>query len=116
MFPARAYYGASVFRMWDILVFLLVCKRCSWFHSKFFPSCPDRQVQFLRAAHLSQPQGRYGAPVLTKLMVVMKIGCFAASSLDQYQARHRSLARRPALMSRLMLILEGREWFRRRVM
>jgi hypothetical protein len=55
------------------LVFLLVCKRCSWFHSKFFPSCPDRQVQFLRAAHLSQPQGRYGAPVLTKLMVVMKI-------------------------------------------
>ena len=42
--------------------------------------------------------------------------CLASSSLDRYQARHRSLARRPALMSRLMLTLEGREWFRRRVM
>jgi 2-polyprenyl-6-methoxyphenol hydroxylase-like FAD-dependent oxidoreductase len=42
--------------------------------------------------------------------------CFSAGSLNQYPARHRSLARRPALMSRLMLTLEDREWFRKRVM
>ena len=42
--------------------------------------------------------------------------CFAAGSLNGYQARHRILARRPALMSWLMLTLEGRDSFRQRVM
>ena len=41
---------------------------------------------------------------------------FAAGSLDSYQARHRNLARRPALMSWLMLTFEGRDSFRQRVM
>ena len=39
-----------------------------------------------------------------------------AGNLKPYQARHRSLARRPALMSWLMLTLEGRDSFRQRVM
>jgi len=42
--------------------------------------------------------------------------CFAAGSLDRYQPRHRSLGRRPAVMSWLMLTLEGRDSFRQRVM
>lgn len=42
--------------------------------------------------------------------------CFVAGSLDRYQARHRALARRPALMSWLMLTLERRDSFRQRVM
>lgn len=42
--------------------------------------------------------------------------CFAGGRLDPYQVRHRSLARRPALMSWLMLTLEGRNSFRQRVM
>lgn len=42
--------------------------------------------------------------------------CFADGSLDGYRARHRILARRPALMSWLMLTLEGRHSFRQRVM
>jgi menaquinone-9 beta-reductase len=42
--------------------------------------------------------------------------CFATGSLDPYQARHRKLARRPALMSWLMLTLESRDSLRRRVM
>lgn len=41
---------------------------------------------------------------------------FAAGSLAPYQARHRALAKRPALMSRLMLTLENRDLFRDRVM
>ncbi|HEV3207210.1 MAG TPA: NAD(P)/FAD-dependent oxidoreductase [Terriglobales bacterium] len=41
---------------------------------------------------------------------------FATGTLDAYQARHRSLARRPALMSWLMLTLDGRDWYRQRVM
>ena len=41
---------------------------------------------------------------------------FAAGTLNAYQSSHRNLARRPALMSWLMLILEGRDSFRRRVM
>jgi flavin-dependent dehydrogenase len=41
---------------------------------------------------------------------------FAASNLDSYQAKHRILARRPALMSWLMLTLEGGDSFRQRVM
>ena len=42
--------------------------------------------------------------------------CFAAGSLDPYQVKHRNLARRPALMSWLMLTLAGRDSFRQRVM
>jgi flavin-dependent dehydrogenase len=42
--------------------------------------------------------------------------CFAAGSLGRYHIKHRSLARRPALMSWLMLTLEGRDSFRQRVM
>jgi menaquinone-9 beta-reductase len=42
--------------------------------------------------------------------------CFAGGRLGPYQTRHRSLARRPALMSWLMLTLEGRDSFRQRVM
>jgi menaquinone-9 beta-reductase len=41
---------------------------------------------------------------------------FAAGSLALYQARHQTLARRPALMSWLMLTLESRDSFRHRVM
>jgi flavin-dependent dehydrogenase len=41
---------------------------------------------------------------------------FTAGSLESYQARHRTLARRPALMSWLMLTLETRDSLRRRVM
>jgi menaquinone-9 beta-reductase len=36
--------------------------------------------------------------------------------LDAYQAGHRRLAVRPANMARLMLLLENREWLRRRAM
>jgi flavin-dependent dehydrogenase len=41
---------------------------------------------------------------------------FRAESLAPYQARHQTLARRPALMSWLMLTLESRDSFRHRVM
>lgn len=41
---------------------------------------------------------------------------FAAGNLQPYQAGHRNLARRPALMSWLMLTLETRDSLRRRVM
>jgi flavin-dependent dehydrogenase len=40
----------------------------------------------------------------------------AAGDLKQYQAKHRTLARRPAAMSWLMLTLDGRDLFRQRVM
>jgi len=42
--------------------------------------------------------------------------CLAAGRLDGYQAAHRNLTRRPALMSWLMLTLEARDSFRQRVM
>ena len=42
--------------------------------------------------------------------------CFADGRLDPYQAGHRTLGRRPALMSWLMLTLESRDSFRQRVM
>jgi len=42
--------------------------------------------------------------------------CITAGSLASYQASHRALARRPAMMARLMLLLEHRETLRRRVM
>jgi 2-polyprenyl-6-methoxyphenol hydroxylase-like FAD-dependent oxidoreductase len=42
--------------------------------------------------------------------------CLAAGSLDGYQAGHRTVARRPAVMSRLMLLLENREGLRGRAM
>ena len=42
--------------------------------------------------------------------------CLASGNLAPYQAGHRSLARRPAVMARLMLLLEHRERLRRRVM
>lgn len=41
--------------------------------------------------------------------------CLLAGDLPRYQRGHRSLARRPALMARLMLLLEHR-WLRARVM
>ena len=42
--------------------------------------------------------------------------CFAAGSLERYQQLHRVLARRPALMARLILTLDWRTSFRQRVM
>ncbi|HEY6767729.1 MAG TPA: FAD-dependent monooxygenase [Candidatus Sulfotelmatobacter sp.] len=42
--------------------------------------------------------------------------CLASGDLSPYQAGHRALARRPALMAGLMLLLENRERLRRRVM
>jgi flavin-dependent dehydrogenase len=42
--------------------------------------------------------------------------CFAAGSLERYQQVHRDLARRPALMARLMLTLDWKTSFRQRVM
>jgi flavin-dependent dehydrogenase len=42
--------------------------------------------------------------------------CLASGDLARYRAGHRALARRPAMMSRLMLVLEHRERLRRRVM
>ncbi|MGH9546205.1 MAG: NAD(P)/FAD-dependent oxidoreductase [Terriglobales bacterium] len=42
--------------------------------------------------------------------------CFATGDLDHYQQMHRALARRPALMARLMLTLDLRTSFRQRVM
>ena len=42
--------------------------------------------------------------------------CFAAGSLERYQEVHRELARRPALMARLMLTLDWKTSFRQRVM
>ncbi|HYM06270.1 MAG TPA: FAD-dependent monooxygenase [Terriglobales bacterium] len=42
--------------------------------------------------------------------------CLASGNLAPYQAGHRALARRPAMMARLMLLLERRERLRRRVM
>ncbi len=41
---------------------------------------------------------------------------FAAENLAQYEAAHRRLARRPAFMARLMLMMDGRARLRRRVM
>jgi menaquinone-9 beta-reductase len=41
---------------------------------------------------------------------------FAAGTLAPYQSRHHALARRPALMSWLMLTLENRDSFRHQVM
>ena len=40
----------------------------------------------------------------------------AASDLSQYEAAHRRLARRPSMMARLLLALDGRPRLRRRVM
>lgn len=42
--------------------------------------------------------------------------CLRSDNLGRYQAGHRSLARRPALMARLMLLLEQRAGLRQRVM
>jgi flavin-dependent dehydrogenase len=42
--------------------------------------------------------------------------CLVAGDLAPYQSGHRILARRPALMARLMLLLDRRERLRRRVM
>jgi flavin-dependent dehydrogenase len=42
--------------------------------------------------------------------------CLASGDLASYQAGHRALARRPAVMARLILMLEHRESLRRRVM
>jgi len=42
--------------------------------------------------------------------------CFAATDLRRYQQQHRSLARRPAMMSRLMLVLDWKKSLRQRVM
>jgi flavin-dependent dehydrogenase len=42
--------------------------------------------------------------------------CLASGSLAPYQAGHFALARRPAVMARLMLLLDHRERLRRRVM
>ena len=41
---------------------------------------------------------------------------FAAGNLKRYQQQHRALARRPALMARLMLTLDWKTSFRQRVM
>ncbi|MGH9504782.1 MAG: NAD(P)/FAD-dependent oxidoreductase [Terriglobales bacterium] len=41
---------------------------------------------------------------------------FAAGNLQRYQQLHGELARRPALMARLMLMLDGKASFRQRVM
>ena len=41
---------------------------------------------------------------------------FAAGNLKRYQQQHRELARRPALMARLMLTLDWKTSFRQRVM
>jgi flavin-dependent dehydrogenase len=42
--------------------------------------------------------------------------CFVAGNLERYQRVHRTLARRPALMARLMLTLDWKTSFRQRVM
>ena len=42
--------------------------------------------------------------------------CLASGSLAAYQTGHRALARRPAIMGRLMLLLEHREKLRVRMM
>src|SRR5581483_4263589 len=42
--------------------------------------------------------------------------CLASGSLDAYQAGHRALTRRPAIMARLMLLLGHREKLRARMM
>jgi flavin-dependent dehydrogenase len=41
-------------------------------------------------------------------------GAMAAGDLSRYQSAHRSLARRPAFMARLLLLLDGRPRLRRR--
>ena len=43
-------------------------------------------------------------------------GCFAAGDLQSYQQQHRALARRPAMMSQLMLALDWKTSLRQRVM
>ena len=43
-------------------------------------------------------------------------GCFATGNLGRYQQVHQELARRPALMARLMLTLDWKTSFRQRVM
>jgi len=42
--------------------------------------------------------------------------CFVTGNLERYQQVHRTLARRPALMARLMLTLDWKTAFRQRVM
>lgn len=42
--------------------------------------------------------------------------CFLAGNLQHYQQAHRELARRPALMARLLLTLDWKTSFRQRVM
>jgi flavin-dependent dehydrogenase len=42
--------------------------------------------------------------------------CFAAGDLRRYQQEHRKLARRPAMMARLMLTLDWKTSLRQRVM
>jgi flavin-dependent dehydrogenase len=42
--------------------------------------------------------------------------CFVSGNLERYQQMHRKLARRPALMARLMLTLDWKTSFRQRVM
>jgi flavin-dependent dehydrogenase len=43
-------------------------------------------------------------------------GCFATGTLASYQTAHRRLSRRPLLMARLMLTLDGRPRFQRRTL
>jgi flavin-dependent dehydrogenase len=43
-------------------------------------------------------------------------GCFSAGDLRTYQQQHRALARRPAMMSRLMLALDWKASLRQRAM
>ena len=42
--------------------------------------------------------------------------CFVSGNLKPYQAAHRRLARRPALMAQLMLTLDWKTFFRQRAM
>jgi flavin-dependent dehydrogenase len=42
--------------------------------------------------------------------------CFSIGTLKSYQRRHRRIFMRPAMMGQLMLLLEGHDWLRGRVM
>ncbi len=47
---------------------------------------------------------------------VLLADCLAPGNLERYQAGHRKLARRPALMARLMLLMARRQHLRQRTM
>jgi menaquinone-9 beta-reductase len=53
---------------------------------------------------------------LTFRQAQMLAECFAHGDLRRYQRQHRALARRPAMMARLMLALDWKTSFRQRVM